>query len=55
MSWIRRRINRWRNYFSAGDYAGSRGGGSSQRSGSRAEAEAGVQHIRTRDSTGPTS
>ncbi len=61
MSWFRRRINRWRNYFSDGDYAGSQGGGSStggskgpsQSTQSTAYREAAITDARTRGSVGP--
>lgn len=55
MSWFRRRLNRWRNYFSSGDYAGSQGGSSSG-SGSierRSATEGGIHADRMRDTLGP--
>jgi hypothetical protein len=56
MSWFRRRLNRWRNYFSSGDYAGSHGGGStgpSQTTQSVAYRESAIADARTRGSVGP--
>lgn len=61
MSWIRRRINRWRNYLSDGDYAGSHSGGSgtsgsdapSESTQSTAYREAAITEMRTRGSVGP--
>jgi len=61
MSWFRRRINRWRNLLSDGDYAGSQGGGSSsggsgapsQSTQSTAYRESAITEIRTRGSVGP--
>ena len=62
MSWFRRRIDRWRNYFSSGDYAGSHGGPSSgsgssgapsQSTQSTAFREAAITEVRTRGSVGP--
>jgi len=52
MAWIRRRINRWRNYFSSGDYAGSHGGGSSG-GGSARQEQARMESIARRDMPGP--
>ena len=54
MSWFRRRLNRWRNYFSSGDYAGSQGGSTSG-SGSaqtRSATEGGIHADRMRDTSG---
>ena len=55
MSRFRRRLNRWRNYFSSGDYAGSQGGssGGSGSTESRSTAEFGVYADRMRDTLGP--
>jgi hypothetical protein len=55
MSRFRRRLNRWRNYFSNGDYAGSHGGSSSGSGSSQARAatEGGIHADRMRDSLGP--
>ncbi|HSP26934.1 MAG TPA: hypothetical protein VLN74_00200 [Ilumatobacteraceae bacterium] len=54
MSRFRRRLNRWRNYFSSGDYAGSQGGssGGSGSTASRAATEGGVHADRMRDTSG---
>lgn len=61
MSWFRRRINRWRNYFSDGDDAGCRGAASSTGGSdepgrsiqSTASRESAITEVRTRGSVGP--
>lgn len=62
MSWFRRRLNRWRNYFSDGDYAGSHGGSSGSSGGgstggdgaaSRSATEFAIHADRMEDTLGP--
>ena len=58
MSWFRRRINRWRNFMSDSDYAGSQGGGSNGSSSgdgvaSRSATEFAIHADRMRDTLGP--
>jgi hypothetical protein len=59
MSWFRRRINRWRNFMSDADYAGSQGGGRSgggapsEGENSTTYRESAITEVRTRGSVGP--
>jgi hypothetical protein len=56
MAWFARMKRRFRNYTSAGDYAGAQGGGSSGKGTSHSTARADAAVTRINDaSPGPTS